>query len=89
MRRGFLYYIDRERANPYHQVLHYNSWFDISWDDRKLNDSVCLDRIKVFKDSLIDKRHVKLKAFLFDDGWDDDKSLWQFNKGFPAGFCKT
>lgn len=86
LRRGFLYYIERERAVPYRQFLHYNSWFDISWDDRKLNDSVCLDRIKAFKDSLIDKRHVKLKAFLFDDGWDDNKTLWQFNSGFPDGF---
>jgi len=86
MRRGFLYYIERERANPYHQMLHYNSWFDISWDDRKLNETVCLDRIKGFNDSLITKRHIKLKAFLFDDGWDDDKTLWQFNSGFPNGF---
>ena len=86
LRRGFLYYVERERAIPYRQFLHYNSWFDISWDDSKLNDSVCLDRIKAFKDSLIDKRHVKLKAFLFDDGWDDTKTLWQFNAGFPNGF---
>jgi hypothetical protein len=86
LRRGFLYYTERERAVPYRQMLHYNSWFDISWDDRKLNDSVCLDRIQAFKDSLIDKRGVKLKAFLFDDGWDDTKTLWQFNSGFPNGF---
>ena len=88
LRRGFLYYIERERAVPYRQFLHYNSWFDISWDDSKLNDSVCIDRIKAFKDSLIDKRHVKLKAFLFDDGWDDTKTLWQFNSGFSNGFTK-
>lgn len=88
LRRGFLYYIERERAHPYRQVLHYNSWFDISWGDRKLNEAICLDRIKVFKDSLVDKRKVPLKAFLFDDGWDDDKSLWQFNSGFPGGFTK-
>lgn len=86
LRRGFLYYVERERANPYHQMLHYNSWFDISWDDRKLNDTVCLDRIKVFNDSLITKRGVKLNAFLFDDGWDNNKTLWQFNPGFPNGF---
>jgi hypothetical protein len=86
LRRGFLYYVERERAVPYRQQLHYNSWFDISWQDRKLNDSVCLDRIKVFKDSLIDKRDTRLKAFLFDDGWDDNKTLWQFNAGFPQGF---
>ena len=86
LRRGFLYYIERERAAPYHQMAHYNSWFDISWDNRKLNDSVCLDRIKVYNDSLIQKRDVKLKAFLFDDGWDDNRTLWQFNAGFPDGF---
>ncbi|BAU55553.1 hypothetical protein MgSA37_03743 [Mucilaginibacter gotjawali] len=88
MRRGFLRYIELERAVPYRQMLHYNSWFDISWDDRKLSDSVCLDRIKGFKDSLVDKRKVKLTAFLFDDGWDDNKTLWQFNTGFPRGFSK-
>ncbi|MHB8206697.1 hypothetical protein [Mucilaginibacter sp.] len=88
LRRAFLYYVERERAVPYRQMLHYNSWFDISWDDRKLNETICLDRIKGFKDSLIDKRGVKLKAFVFDDGWDDNKTLWKFNSGFPNGFTK-
>jgi len=88
MRRGFLYYIERERANPYHQMLHYNSWFDLSWTDRKLNETDCLDRINTFTDSLITKRDVKMNAFLFDDGWDDNKTLWKFNTGFPDGFTK-
>ena len=43
----------------------------------------------MFKDSLIIKRHVQLNAFLFDDGWDDNKTLWLFNtEGFPNGFAK-
>ncbi|MCX6262733.1 MAG: hypothetical protein NTY95_18175, partial [Bacteroidia bacterium] len=88
LRRGFLYYVERERAHPYHQVLHYNSWFDIAWDDRKFTESECMDRIKVFGDSLIKKRHAPLKGFLFDDGWDDNKTLWQFHSGFPDGFSK-
>jgi hypothetical protein len=87
LRRGFLYYVERERAHPYHQVLHYNSWFDISWDSRKFSENECLDRIKWFGDSLITKRHVKMKGFLFDDGWDDNKTLWQFHSGFPDGFA--
>ncbi|WP_207534496.1 hypothetical protein [Desertivirga arenae] len=86
LRRGFLYYVERERAQPYRQKLHYNSWFDISYATLKLNDSVCLDRIKMFGDSLVQKRKVKLNAYLFDDGWDDNRTLWQFNSGFPAGF---
>lgn len=88
LRRGFLYYVERERAMPYRQMLHYNSWFDISWIDRKLDEAVCLDRIHTFGDSLITARHVPMKAFLFDDGWDDNKTLWQFNAGFPDGMTK-
>ncbi|SEM85122.1 hypothetical protein SAMN05192574_1011005 [Mucilaginibacter gossypiicola] len=87
LRRAFLYYLERERAVPYRQMLHYNSWYDLSWNDRKLNDTSCLDRIQTFADSLTIKRHVALNAFLFDDGWDDNQTLWQINKAnFPSGF---
>jgi hypothetical protein len=86
LRRGFLYYVERERAHPYHQVLHYNSWYDISWDARKFSESECLDRIKMLGDSLITKRNVPMKAFLFDDGWDDNQTLWKFHSYFPVGF---
>jgi len=88
MRRSFLYYLERERAVPYHQQLHYNSWFDISFGDRKLDEKSCLDRIQTFADSLIVKRKIKMDAFLFDDGWDDNQTLWEFNSGFPNGFTK-
>jgi len=87
LRRGFLYYLQRERAVPYRQMLHYNSWYDISWADRKLTEAGCLDRIKTFGDSLTVKRHLNLNAFLFDDGWDDNQTLWQISKtNFPTGF---
>ena len=36
LRRGFLYYVERERAHPYRSFLHYNSWYDIAWGDRNL-----------------------------------------------------
>jgi hypothetical protein len=89
LRRGFLYYLECERSAPYKQILHYNSWYDISWANTKFNESQALDRIKMFKDSLIIKRRVQLDAFLFDDGWDDNKTLWLFNtEGFPNGFTK-
>src|SRR5437016_8620329 len=45
-----------------------------------------MDRIKAFADSLIVKRSTPMNAFLFDDGWDDNTTLWQFNKSFPNGF---
>lgn len=86
LRRGFMYYVERERAHPYHQNLHYNSWFDISWHDRIFDEKISLDRIKVFGDSLVIARKVPMNGFLFDDGWDDPKTLWRFHSGFPGGF---
>lgn len=86
LRRGFLYYLERERAHPYRPFLHYNSWYDLSWVDRKMEEASCLDRIRMFGDSLIKKRHVPMKAFLFDDGWDNDSTLWQVSSNFPEGF---
>ncbi|OFX39520.1 MAG: hypothetical protein A2X03_08845 [Bacteroidetes bacterium GWA2_40_15] len=86
LRRGFLYYVERERAHPYHQVLHYNSWFDISWGNRKFDERESLDRIRMFGDSLINGRNVHMTGFLFDDGWDDNRTLWKFHSGFPEGF---
>lgn len=89
LRRGFLYYLEFERSCSYRQMLHYNSWYDISWDNRKFNENQALDRIKMFRDSLIIKRRIPMNAFLFDDGWDDNRTLWHFNAaGFPDGFDK-
>ncbi len=88
LRRGFLYYLERERAHPYRSYLHYNSWYDLSWSDRKMKEDSCLDRIKIYGDSLIKKRKVHVKAFLFDDGWDNDSTLWQVSKNFPEGFSR-
>ena len=48
MRRAFLCYVERERARPYQPFLHYNSWYDIAWADRKMNEAQCLAVIDVF-----------------------------------------
>jgi hypothetical protein len=88
LRRGFLYYMERERAAPYHQMSFYNSWGDIAWMDRKMSERACLERIKWIGDSLIIKRNINLNAFLFDDGWDDNRTLWNFHSAFPNGFTK-
>jgi hypothetical protein len=34
----------------------------------------------------VQQRGVQLDSFLFDDGWDDNKTLWKFHAGFPNGF---
>lgn len=86
MRRGFLAYVERARTHPYRSFLHYNSWFDIAWDKQKYDEPQSLDVINQFGRQLVRKRGVRMDSFLFDDGWDDNKTLWKFNSGFPNGF---
>ncbi len=86
MRRAFLYYVERERVRPCDLFVHYNSWWDIAWADRKMNEPLCLEVIETIGRELIEKRKVRFDSFCFDDGWDDNKTLWQFHEGFPNGF---
>jgi len=86
LRRGFLDYVERERAHSYRPFLHYNSWYDIAWANRKFNESESLSAINSFGRELVKKRGVRMDSFLFDDGWDDNQTLWNFHSGFPNGF---
>lgn len=86
LRRAFLAYIERERPRKYSPFLHYNSWYDIGYFTR-YDQQECLQRIHAFGNELAVKRGARLRSFLFDDGWDDPKHLWQFNSGFPDGFA--
>ena len=88
MRRDFLSYVERERAHPYRTFLHYNSWYDIGYFS-KYSEADALAVIAAFGAELHDKRGVTLDSFLFDDGWDDPKTLWRFNSGFPNGFTRV
>ncbi|HEY1786836.1 MAG TPA: enterotoxin, partial [Verrucomicrobiae bacterium] len=82
LRRGFLAYVERERAHPYRPFLHYNSWYDL----REYNEAQCVNAIDEIGGQLDAKRGVKISSFLFDDGWDDTKTLWKFHSGLPNGF---
>ena len=86
LRRGFLYYLDRERVRPYSPFVYYISWFDIAYKGRRMTEKECLERIATFGLELTEKRDTKLDAFVFDDGWDDPETLWRFHDGFPNGF---
>ena len=88
LRRAFLSYIESERPRPYQPFLHYNSWFDLGYENR-FDENGALDRINAFGQQLTVARHVQLDSFLFDDGWDDPATLWGFNSGFPDGFTKA
>jgi hypothetical protein len=84
MRRGFLNYVERERAHPYRTFLHYNSWYDIGYG-KPYDAAAVHDVINAFGTELVRKRNVKLDSFLLDDGWDNPRSIWHMNAGFPEG----
>jgi len=87
LRRGFLRYVERERAHPYRTFLHYNSWYDLGYFS-KYDETGALQVINQYGKELTQKRGVPINSFLFDDGWDDPATLWQFHSGFPNGFTK-
>ena len=91
-------YIDATRASPARPMLHYNSWFDFaSWQEpnaslhyRNMTEAICLDRVHQFGEELVRQRGVKLDSFLWDDGWDNQTSLWEFNHNrFPHEFDRV
>jgi hypothetical protein len=84
LRRGFLNYVERERAHPYRTFFHYNTWYDLGYFGR-YDQAAVIDRVQKFGTELRDKRGVPIDSFLFDDGWDDPSHLWHFNPGFPLG----
>jgi len=85
-RRGFLYYLERERAHVYRPFLHYNSWYDVGYFGRRFSEADCLDVINRYSHEMVEKRGVPLQSYLWDDGWDDPTTLWGFNEGLPNGF---
>jgi hypothetical protein len=85
-RRGFLYYIDRERAHAYRPFLHYNSWYDVGYFGLRYSEADCVNVVETFNRELVEKRGATMKSYLWDDGWDDPKTLWGFNPKLPHGF---
>lgn len=99
VRRAFLGYLNGERPGRLQPMVHYNSWFDFySWQDEGffgqdadradvMNETSCIQRTETFGTELVKKRGVKVDSLLFDDGWDDPTTLWEFDRGrFPRGF---
>ncbi len=91
LRRDFQAYLNRERAHPYRVLPHYNSWYDINinrndlpWQKR-MNEAEALGVMQAFRKEM-GARGVFIDSYLWDDGWDDWNSLWDFHPGFPNGF---
>ena len=92
-RRDFQNYLNAERAHPYRVIPHYNSWYDINIErndlpwQKRMNEAEALGVMKAFRNEM-GKRGVFIDSYLWDDGWDDWNSLWDFHPGFPNGFAK-
>lgn len=89
-RRSFLAYLESVRARPYRQYLHYNSWLDVSWELNGasiMNSANTLASMEGHIDQLIAPYNEPYDGFVFDDGWDDWNSLWDFDLStFPDRF---
>jgi hypothetical protein len=102
MRRAFLHYLERERAQPYRQYLHYNNGYEIGceyWKLRAAGDAagarafqleqgkLWLELMRTFGQELAVARGLRLDGFVHDFTWDEDSRLWEFHGGFPEGFA--
>ena len=87
LRRDFQRYVERRRARPYGLFVNYNSWWDIADGGKQMTEPECLNVIERFGEELTRRRGVRMDSFVFDDGWDDPRTLWAFHEGFPNGFA--
>lgn len=91
-RRSFLAYSERERAVPWRATPVYISWYELNIDRNNSKDysenmtsKQCVDVIKHWNKDFFKKYKKEVKAFVFDDGW-DEYGTWTFNKNFSNGF---
>lgn len=91
-RRSVLAYSERERAVPWRPFPLYNSWYELNIDrnnsatyDGHMTADDCTAVVEEWKTNLFDVYNTPIKAFVWDDGW-DEYGTWAFNKGFPNGF---
>lgn len=101
MRRGFSYYIERERCRSRRTFLHFQSWFDLKPTGSArlmINHQEMLAAEKMFFDEM-NKRNVAVDSYWVDDGWDylrdpkqNDESklnVWDFDPTeFSNGFSE-
>jgi hypothetical protein len=85
-------YLESVRAASLKPYLLYNTWYDVRSPEYTkrpedvMNEANLMRIIKDFKREMLEKRGLKLDAFVLDDGWDIYKSDWVLRqKEFPNG----
>jgi hypothetical protein len=84
LRRAFAAYLDRERPRPSAPFLLHNTWYNLGYSN-PFSEQDELHLIRTLGHELVEKRGVKIDGFVLDDGWDDTRTLWRFNPGWPEG----
>jgi hypothetical protein len=87
-------YLESVRAAPLKPYLLYNTWYDVRSPEYTkrpedvMNETNLMRIINDFKREMLEKRGLKLDAFVLDDGWDIYKSDWVLRKEeFPNGLA--
>lgn len=100
LRRGFLYYLERERAYPYRPFLHNNVGEDAGhiYSTLGKKDRAALAKFRQEQDiwwrqvieqwgqKFVRDHSVVMDCFVHDYLWDDESKIWQFHEGFGQGF---
>ena len=93
LRRSYLAYHERERAVPWRSFVLYNSWYELNINRnndpdpmKRMTESQCMPILNTWKNKMYDTHGLSIDAFVWDDGWDNFNSLWNFHVGFPQGF---
>lgn len=88
----FKRYLKTVRVAQLKPYLLYNTWYDVrapEYTERPedvMNEKHLLRIVNDFKREMVDKRGLKLDAFVLDDAWDIYKSDWVLRKKeFPGG----
>jgi hypothetical protein len=103
LRRGFLYYLERERAQPYKPFLHNdpsedsaNIYSKLAGKPEELKQFQLRQNqwwqgvIDAFGRELVTKRNVQMDCFAHDFLWDRVESIWLFDgEIYPNGFAEA
>jgi len=101
LRRGFLYYLERERAHPYRPFLHNDPSEDSGHIYQELGSKPAELKefqlrqnqwwqgvIEAYGQELVIRRNVVIDCFAHDYLWDKVESIWLFDgEIYPRGFA--
>ncbi|MBR5627140.1 MAG: hypothetical protein IKW74_05910, partial [Thermoguttaceae bacterium] len=101
LRRGFLYYLERERACPYRPFLQHNNGERIGEEYYALVEQDKIDEAAEYRahqeelwrfgirgtGEALKQRGVTLASYVHVYEWDNESLVWQFHNGYPNGFA--